>query len=197
MAPVFGEPLIHRTLRQLNERGAHDIALIAFDKGYEAHGVQVTEPTWTSMLDATGIGISWALWSKEQRTVVLFGDVFFTDFAADALFSMLPASEFDVCWYGRSGPGSKGYPWKELFGLSFYPQAQLNLMGHIERVRTIRQQHPEIKGGGWPIYRSLRGLNLWGYYPVTSGNFYEIDDDTTDFDEPEHYDAFVKRLNAS
>ena len=192
MALVRGEPIIHRTLRLLTERGHRDIVLIAFMLNYGAHGVVPVHPERESILPLTGLGVSEPHWGP-GLTVLLFGDVYFTEQAINTIINVQPAVG-DVLWFGRAWEGVAGSHWKELFAVSFHAEAQANLRSHMNRVREVRDSIGRQGEGGWLVYRSLRGLNLSEYYPITAGNFVDITDETTDFDSPADYDEFIATM---
>jgi len=192
MAVVRGEPIIHRTIRLLQDRGQSDIVLLAHNPEYSYSGVTITVPTWKSILHNTGIGISAHCWSQENRTVILFGDVYFTEQAMDTILRADPDRE--VLWFGRSHSLQVGSHWKELFGLSFNPITHVYFYKHIRFVRDMRFRLNRQNEGGWLVYRSMQGLDIDGCYPVTTTNFVEINDDTTDFDSPADYDEFIAAL---
>jgi hypothetical protein len=192
MALVRGEPIIHRTLRLLTERGQQDIVLIAKDSGYGAYGIAPIVASDATILPLTGLGVSEPHWGP-GLTVLLFGDVYFTEQAINTVINVQPAVG-DVLWFGRAGEGVAGSHWKELFAVSFHYEAQANLRSHMNRVREVRDSIGRPGEGGWLVYRSLRGLNLRAYYPVTAGNFVDITDETTDFDSPEDYDEFIATM---
>jgi hypothetical protein len=189
MAVVRGEPIIHRTIRLLQDRGESDIILLAHNPDYAYGGVQITTPTWESILHHTGIGISAHCWHPEHRTIILFGDVYFTNQAMDTILDRDPGKA--VLWFGRSHSLNVGSHWKELFGLSFNPITHVYFYRHIRHVREVRFRLNRGNEGGWLLYRSMQGLNIEGSTPVTTTNFVEIDDETTDFDSPADYDEFI------
>lgn len=188
MALVRGEPIIHRTIRLLHDRQQTDIILIAYDEAFGFDGVTVTPPSWSSTLPNTGIGISSRWWSGDSRTVILFGDVFFTEPALDTILAARPQT---VLWFGRSHPLKSGSHWKELFALSFMPFAHIFFHTHIRYVRHMRERLGRSNEGGWLLYRSMQGLDLSTDMPRVTTNFVEIDDETTDFDSPADYDEFM------
>ena len=124
LAPVDGEPLLARTVQMLRERTDAPITITA-PHGAEGYDVPdaVTCYTDTAFNEFAGTR---DLWNDYGRTVLLLGDVYFTDAALDTIldpgmdgwrtFGRRHGSEVTGCRYGdcRSGRSCRavGYPEK-------------------------------------------------------------------------------------
>lgn len=176
---VDGERLLDRTVRQFGAYG--DVVVSGPDARYKVPGaalyIPVAEP---DHLDADILLSTRALWAAHDRTIVVLGDTWFTDQAVDSVVGLVePARWF---YFGRAG-GSRysGTDYGEIFGLSFWPRDQLELLAAMQDV-LARQRAGLWRGGLWEHYRVLRGIDPLEHR--IAGRFLEIDDETDDVDFP-------------
>src|SRR5690606_1796938 len=80
---IDGEPIIHRTVRLLNENGVDDVYVVGKDDRYKISGSQLYIPTLNpANYDADKFLSSKDLWLRDEgRTIVFYGDVYFTEMA--------------------------------------------------------------------------------------------------------------------
>jgi hypothetical protein len=179
---VDGEPLLHRTVRQAAAYSA-DVRITSPDDGryvlpgtvrHVIHGQHLNE-----------YASSRHLWSGVGRTVLLYGDVYYTDEAMAA-----------VCGYdgrlwrmfGRAGPSVlTGTPWGEVFAGSWLPSHHGMLDQHMHLVALAYASGHIRRFTAWELLRSVQRTSLREHVvdPVWFG---EIDDLTDDFDVPADYD---------
>lgn len=78
---VYGEPLIHRTCRQLYSAWAPNVVILKPSnfKGFAAHGAVEVSPGKPSVLPDTAIGHSYELWEDGADMLILMGDVIWMD----------------------------------------------------------------------------------------------------------------------
>lgn len=186
LVQIDGKPLLHHTVETLQARGANDIVIMAKVPGYAVAGAQTVDPT-TSALEETALGHSAAYWTSDStRTTVLFGDVYFSPAAMDAIFR----ERGSLTWFGRRGKGKSGSPYGELFGLTFDGPGQLVLRKAFRTVTAAKMQRRITRAGGWECYRQIHSLPL-KIQRITT-DFVEINDETEDFDRPEEYDMWLR-----
>src|ERR1019366_5619970 len=126
------------------------------------------------------------LWNQEGRTVVLYGDVYFSDDAMQWVMEFQPREWALFARFGRSKLTGKKYG--ECFAHSFFPE---HIAGHMAGLQHIVSAYSrgEIKRcGGWELYRQMERLPLEEHQ--RKGRFVEIDDWTEDFDCPLDYDRW-------
>ncbi len=200
LAPIDGEPIIHRTVRLLRERGVpeHDIYIIGRDTRFAAAGVRLVpgQGYQDERGGAEKFLSSSFLWNPHGRTVVLYGDVFFTDEAMDTIVSY-GTREWTL--FARFGPHPHtNHRNSECFAQSFYPE---HIPEHKEKLLYVRDLHRRgtIKRcGGWEHYHAMcgrTGRRVFLARPSAARNLgraVEIRDWTDDFDKPAQYDAFVR-----
>lgn len=125
-------------------------------------------------------------WNDTGRTVLLLGDVYFTQEAINKIMG------FDKqCYqvFGRYGPSKyTGTPYGEIFAASWWPEQELMLERHLDRIHT-----DFLAGGkrqdGWYLMRSIQGSEPLSKHVIdkTMGLFTEINDWTDDIDKVEDY----------
>ena len=184
---VDGKMLLHRTVEQFL---GHDIFIVANSNMYSVEGTTLYHPIHNHKnANADKILNSSPLWSDRERTILLFGDVYFTD---EAVQKIKEFTERDWTVFGRM-KGSKitGKKWGELFAFSFYPE-------HIQELKNASNNAlSDYKDGyvsrvqGWEIYRSWAGGDIRIHREY--GHFIEIDDFTDDFDFPRDYDRWCNK----
>jgi hypothetical protein len=192
LATIHGEPMIYRTQRQLCDsvKPPYDLVLSATDLRYPTRlcVVGVPDDTASTRLPNTAIGQSEKFWSNTGDTVIIFGDVVFTD---SAVKTIVEYQSRNITFFGRSKgfPGRK--PYQELFAIHLPLARQTRMKKAMSYVCLNREGGKAGVCGGWPLYRHLNGI------PITehriTKNFVEIADGTDDIDYPVDYE-WVKNL---
>ncbi len=96
---IDGEAIIHRTVRLLKEFGVDDIYVVGKTKKYEIEGTKLYKPKFTKeYYDADKFLSSKNLWNKKGKTLVLYGDVYFTRQAIDQIVNY---AHVDWLLFGR------------------------------------------------------------------------------------------------
>jgi hypothetical protein len=186
LAPFDGVPLIQRSVAQLRARGVEDVLITGFDERYRVAGAPVCAPS-ASILPDTGIGFSVGFWSTTGRTLVLLGDVYFSEAGMDAAVG---ASGAESTWFGRKAAGSIAKH-GEMFGLSIPLGHQPQLRQAAEVVIELYRRGFIRRIMGWELYAVINGLEPAVVHP--GPNWIDIDDETEDFDYPHEYGAWMRR----
>jgi SAM-dependent methyltransferase len=182
-AMVNGERLIDRTVRLLQARGISDIVITCHPHHpYHALGARtVTIPYESS--NAMARLATRPFWHLTDRTLVVLGDVYLTEAAADIM-----VKDHGLGWthFARLKPSAAtGKPGAEMFGCSFGPE------DHDVYADALHRAGP---GSDWPAYCAFTG------HPVDTepndirdwGHHVEIPDDgTDDFDFPDDFERFL------
>jgi len=192
MIEFDGEPIIERTIRLLRTHGVEDIVVASDNSKYKFKGAGLYKPKYDpKYIDANKYMDSKPIWNKEGRTVILFGDVYFTE---SAIYKIV--NDFSRRWmlYGRSGPSNIGKPYSEPFGIGFYPNEHKLIESGANRSADLFRK--EI-ANGTSLCHLYRCLLDFPDHLINSELFGErmviIDDLTDDFDIPEDYIRFVNR----
>ncbi len=174
---IEGEILLQRIYKQFNKH-TDDIIVIAKDERYKIENAKLEMPLLGDWLDFGKIYSSNHLWS-DTRTVIVFGDVYFTDEAVEKIVS----NQDDFKFFMRKGPSKftgKGH--KEIFALAFSGGMNQKIKQYIEELIEKRQ----TGAGAWRLYLYMHGIKDTRNDAAcfkTSG-YIEIDDWTDDFDTP-------------
>jgi hypothetical protein len=188
---VDGERLIDRTVRQFGADA--DVVVSGPDLRYKVTGAALYVPLHEpDNLDADILLSTRALWSSNDRTLVLLGDTWFSDAAVDAITGLVDRRWF----YGGRERGSRfsGTDYGELFALSFWPEHQAALLAAMYEIRRRQRDEGLWRGGLWEHYRLLRGIDPTEHR--IAGNFLEIDDETDDFDFGPTFEAWLRAREA-
>ena len=170
---VEGEVLLHRTYAQF-KRYTDNIVIVSTDPRY-AIG-QTYAPLVGDFFDFGKIYSSYPIWDNE-RTIIVFGDVYFTDEAVDTIMSNQDEFKF---FLRKDKSSYTGKNHKEIFGLAFAGSSNDRIKSAIEALIARKQGG----AGAWRLYLHLHGLDKakTGFYK-TDG-YVHIDDWTEDFDYP-------------
>lgn len=192
---IDGESLLERTSRLLSENGVNNIYIVGPDDNrYKITNTILYIPEKNAFnRDADKFLNSEDLWSIKERTLVLYGDVYFTE---KAIKKIVDYSKDDWTLFARFHPSAyTGTKWGECFAQSFYPK---DIPEHREMLLYIVELNREniIKRcGGWEHYRAMNGakgkdVGIHKHY----GRVITIDDFTDDFDYPHDYDRFISNF---
>jgi hypothetical protein len=171
---IEGEVLLNRTYKQFKQY-CNDIVIIAKDNAYAIDGATLKKPLEGDWMDFGKIYSSNYLWSNE-RTIIVFGDVYFTDKAVEKIVS----NQDDYKFFMRKGPSKytgKGH--KEIFAFAFNGGMNEKIKQYIQELITIKQGG----AGAWRLYLHMHNIKRPADYFKSSG-YIEINDWTDDFDYP-------------
>lgn len=191
---IEGETLISRTVRLLNERGVNNINVVAKEKdpSYQPAGSKlfIARLNYEQNADADKFLSSKSLWSNEGRTIVLYGDCYFTDDAIDTILSHTRREWTLFCRPKYSQ--ITGAKWPECFAQSFYPEHISKHEAALHKIARLYRDGVISRCGGWEHYRAVQGVADQDLEKnVMASGFVVIDDWTEDFDFPEDYDSWI------
>lgn len=183
---IDGESLIQRTTRQISAY-ADKTFVVGTDDSYKTEFSELFIPEKKkSPLEMHKFSSSEELWS--ERTVLLFGDVYYTDEA----ISTIVQDTKDFTFFLRSGPSSfTQKPYGEIYAFSFLDSIHRKLK---ESIDILLIQHDIYSAGGWSLMRHLLGISHRSRSKdhLTKGHYIEIDDWTEDFDHPIDLDRWLE-----
>lgn len=194
---VCGEHLIERTVRQVLERdpGA-DVRIVVHDLADERYKIPGTKRATArhdpALHNADKVLSARHVWHRTGRTVMLHGDVFYTDEAIDEILADRPGWHL----FGRPGPSHlTGKDWNENFALAFDADAQEHIVDRIVELDIAGRLPAGINHSNW--YLAAVGvpdehIADWARRPA-SPHFVAIDDWTDDFDTPAEYEMWCYR----
>ena len=190
---IEGEMILDRAIRLVNKykTGKTNIYVVGNDDRYERKGTTWYKPKLNPKnFDTDKFLSSEELWNKKGRTVVLYGDVWFSEFAMQ---SIMEYQDKNWLTFGRAADSSRtGKKYGECFAQSFYPK---DIEKHKESLKIVRDLYKAKKigrCGGWEQYRCMIGVPECPMH-VIYGQFFDIDDFTDDFDSKEDYDKWIDR----
>ena len=178
LAKVEGKVLLERTVKQFLKY-TDDVCVIGLDDRYKVDGASlyVVKSPNTHWKDASKFLSSQNLWKRGGRTVLVFGDVYFTSEAVKTIMTNKDQFKFFL----RSGPSSfTGCRWKEIFGISFDEEYSRKIRENLIYLVSVNQAQLQA---GWDLYRYMIGATANGMF--NNPHFVDIDDWTEDFDFPE------------
>lgn len=175
------EPLLHRTVRQALEY-TDDVWLTA-PKGDPRYDVSdkviMAYPVGSNEYTSTR-----GFWSTTGRTVILLGDVFFSD---EAMQTICTFGQHRYRCFGRFKASSvTGTPYGEIFAASWWPENHRMLDQHLAIVEEAKRSGACKRPAGWALLRSIQGTPLTSHQ-VQRKWFEEINDWTDDIDFPQDY----------
>lgn len=192
---IDGEPLLGRMVRLLRCNGVSDIIISGPFPDY-APSIMPAEAV--DLMDGR-LGVR-DLWNSGGRTVILLGDVFYSD---EAIRAIVGHTERDLHLFARFGPSHfTAKPWAEIFAVSFWPEHHAAHEASLRTVNEMRDRGELARGGLWESYlldhdHLFDGINGDAGQVGNFGNATEIDDWTEDFDFPVDYDLFMAHRAAA
>ena len=185
---IEGEILLNRIVRQFSKY-TNDIIVIGRDDRYLIDGSTLEYPIDGEWYDFGKIYSSNHLWS-ENRTIIVFGDVYFTD---DAVLKIVNDNN-DYRFFMRTGPSKvtrKNH--KEIFAVAFNANMNNKIKTSIEALITRKTTGG---AGAWQLYLYMHGKTGYAWNMkmlLSSGGYTEINDWTDDFDTPQDINNWEKR----
>jgi hypothetical protein len=200
---INGEILLHRTVRLIKKVSdlseiPVEICIVSFEEGlYKVDETTLIKPNIDSFHRNAYFGspflyVSKDWWSKDDVTVILFGDVYFTE---EAMNTILKTTSSSYLFFGREkGSSITGGRWGEIFAISFVPEFHKKLCNVLDELKKMKDCGILQRFLHWEIYRKLQSINLFEHR--IKGNFIEINDFTEDFDDSDDYNDWIMRWNS-
>ena len=192
---IEGERLLDRTVRLLRERGIEEIYTVvrSMTREYRVPGaaqyVAALDPEAHG--DADKFLSSRDLWNKHGRTLVFYGDCYFTEEAMDTIIGF--ASREWTLFCRPQASEITGTPWGECFAHSFYPEDLERHENRLHYIIRLFKQGAINRLGGWEHYRAMTGRSGEdvGKHVMTT-HYVTIDDWTDDFDYPKDLESWLE-----
>jgi hypothetical protein len=178
LTKVEGKVLLERTVNQFLKY-TDDVCVIGASEDYAVPGssLYIIKSPHTQWGDCAKFLSSKNMWLADGRTVLIFGDVYFTSDAVKKIMSDKDHYKFFL----RTGPSElSGARWKEIFALGFDEISAREIsqkLLHLVSTGNCQAQ------AGWALYVQMIGTTSNGLF--NNPHFVEIDDWTEDFDFPE------------
>ncbi len=192
---IEDERLIDRTVRLINKLKNENVKVfvVALNDNYKIEGSTLFIPKINPVDDGVDKFLnSKELWSKQGRTIIFYGDVWFSE---EAMRQIIQYDKKEWMLFARKGKSSvTGCMHEEIFAQSFYPkdtpEHEKNLLKIVEayQLKLIRC------GSGWHHYRCMVGLEHTDN-KIIKDKIFNIDDFTDDFDYPLDYDTWMAHRN--
>lgn len=178
LVEIEGEILLHRIVRQF-KKYTDDIIIIAKDERYSVDEIKITYPQQGEWYDFGKMYSSNHLWSND-RTVIVFGDVYFSDQAVEKIMT----NKDDYKFFLRKGISKyTGKRHKEIFAFAFNGSMNERIKKDIEELVSKKQGG----AGAWRLYLHMH--NIVSTHNVEkmfkTDGYIEINDWTEDFDRAE------------
>jgi hypothetical protein len=185
LVEVEGEVLLERTCEQFLKH-TDEVVVVGPDERYLVEGTRLYIPDPNQDRELDKFASSMSEWSEDSRTVLVFGDVYFTDEAVRAIASNKGSWTF----FCRSGPSDLTCKKsKEIFAIAFEPVKKDLIEKSVKKLLPFKSVT-----GGWALFRELtignplahpKDVRMFEY-----GRHVEIDDWTEDFDYPADLEAW-------
>lgn len=186
-AVIAGEPVIERTVRLLLERKQNDIWVVS--KDYAIAGVHNYRPKLNARNhDADKFISSSELWHPKKRTIVIYGDVYFTESGIDTILAN--DTELYRLFCRPTGNKQFKYPYGECFAISFHPADHKFLSYNLRRLVHLFRADVISRIGGWELTRLMAKVPIGQVHRHKTWltNYFVIDDATNDIDYPSDYE---------
>ena len=183
LTEICGEPLVARTIRQLREAGAEDIAISSDNPAFERFGVPVLSHDNTLVvsetLEVSGYWVD-AFYPMDEPVCYLLGDVVFSP---EAIKTIVETETDDIEFFASAPPFAAEYikPWAEPFAFKVVNTE------HLKHAVSLTKQYadqglfkrPPIAWELWQVIQATP-LNHINYQNYTAINDYTCDIDSKD-----------------
>lgn len=200
LVPINNEPNLFRTIRLIKENDPNSKIYLACNFKFIPDGLDNSIEIFNGLNYVKGAESdryinSSTYWNPEGRTVLIWGDVFFTKDGIKTI--CLPTNNW--LRYGRPGRCTYSHRkhWGEEFAISFNPEHHQAIYDASKRVEEISLNSGIQLYGA--IYLAMLGYSDNEIVKHSSsgkkpnlGHMIEIIDMTDDFDFPQDYDEFLK-----
>jgi len=189
---IDGERLLDRTIRLIkNNFDEVEINVVALCDEYSNENSKLFIPE----LNSENYGFdkflsSRKLWKENERNIIFYGDVYFTNNAMKIISISEKKDWFLFGRYNCSYLTGKG---GECFAFSFYDNHFEKFEKAINELLELHKNGSDSAFGGWNLYRHLEGIKYDEH--LMANHFVEINDLTDDFDYPEDYDNWINHYN--
>lgn len=194
LVTLNGEVLIERTIRLLRENDISDILVASIDYVTSATDIYPTLD-YENNADADKFLSSKDWWADDDRTLIVYGDVYFTD---QAMQTIVHYSSTDWRLFCRPTPNEiTGTPFGECFAISLYPDHHEETLTQLHRIAKPHRTGVISRCGGWELATAMMGKpdnQILNKYPKPSSLYVVIDDETDDIDFPDDYERLKKVL---
>jgi hypothetical protein len=185
---IEDEVLIERTARQFLKY-TKDVVIVGNKNAHRVEGCSMYVPgQGRNLKDMAKFISSETIWS-DDRTVMVFGDVYFTDEAVETIISDTKQWRF---YLRKEGSTFTGKGWREIFGLSFDASFNKDMNRAILEVIS---KNIAFRTGGWFLFKHLQKTEDNDKLFITD-NHINIDDWTEDFDFPKDLDTWEEKRMA-
>lgn len=210
MIPIKGEPLIHRTQRILLENGATNVVVKCnkedIDKYVIDGAVGIENPEIKHFYPDHEFINSMPLLNQDGVTVLLWGDTYYSE---NIIKNICNNTSENWHYYARRRHSEiTGKVCGEPYAWYFHDHHITDMLKSAEKSALITSQLIAEEGGnnpvanyGWKMedtskmtYRIMSNLDPEDPHEVESFHWIEWNDETEDFDYPEHWDNWSKRL---
>lgn len=151
-----------------------------------------------SSLEYYKIKSTYSLWNTNGQTIVLMGDVWFSE---KAIKKIVTSNSSRISFWGRQkGNFHTKCRHGELFAISFFESHFQQIKQACEKLEQYIEIDRGNIAGGWGIYDIISKLDFLMTPKVIRGkvlfsNFHNIIDITDDIDKPIDYDNLIIALN--
>jgi hypothetical protein len=185
---IEDEVLIERTARQFLKY-TNDVVTVVSKNAHQVEGCSMYVPgQGRNLKDMAKFMSSQTIWS-DDRTVLVFGDVYFTDEAVETIMSDTKQWRF---YLRKEASEITGKPWREIFGISFDASFNKDMNTAILRVVS---RNTASSAGGWHLLMELLRTEDRSKLFMTDDHI-NINDWTEDFDFPKDLDTWEEKRMA-
>ncbi len=187
---IAGQTLLHRTIELCSKYTKDIVVSCKQDDRYKSNLSLCFYPETTENIGGIGfLADTVPAWSSYNRTVILFGDCYYTE---QAIKTILTDTTRQLMVYGRMG-GSEitGCHYGEIWAHSWYPEHRPELIAGIDQAIEWYQSKKHWRTTSWEVYRAYSNGSCDVHRRYD--RFTDIDDATEDFDNINDLNKWLER----
>lgn len=176
LVKIKGEPLVARTIRQLEAEGVKEIFISSANSRMASYGKLLIHDNKYIY----GFGGYWvdAFYPMNEPVCYLFGDVVFTD---EAIHTIVNTQTSSIEFFASAPPFAKDYPKKYAEPFAFKVEDYEVFNKAVERTKRLQDEGKFMRLPlAWELWQVIKGTTLNN---IIYTNYIAINDSTCDIDE--------------
>jgi hypothetical protein len=186
---IEDEILVERTVKQFLKY-TDDIVVVYNDDSYKIPGTLSYKANIKESNNIMDKFLSSHNQWSDTKTIIVFGDVYFTDEAVDSIAT----NDREWCFFLRRDASKiTGKPWGEIFALSFNASFNKKMLENLVNLVFMQTSSNPMFAAGWMLLGYLLKVERIEkiFTPENGYSYVSIDDWTDDFDYPQDYDCWI------
>lgn len=177
LVKIKGEPLVARTIRQLEAEGVREIFISSVNSRMASYGKLLIHDNKRAYGLSGGYWLD-AFYPMNEPVCYIFGDVVFTD---EAIKKIVKTETNSIEFFASAPPFAKDYPKKHAEPFAFKVEDYELFNKSLEHAKRLQDEGKFMREPiAWELWQVIKGTTLNN---IIYTNYIAINDSTCDIDE--------------